>query len=291
MIRAIYLDIDGTLRDEIRGISQRTKAALKHCQMTGIQIAVCTGRSPACVQDDVLALNLDGVISGGGCYIYYQGKTIFSKHFPKETVQQFLTFAKENPIGISIETAQKLYMNSMMADFYHADAHKKYAGYSDLEIRELLRSNKLAYNDTLALYQYGTDFIHKVCVIGPKTSIDTLRDYMKGRVQIVQNQPWAEKWYLECLPVGCSKGTAIKQLNHLLHIPQESSIGFGDGGNDIDLLRATGVRVAVAGGSPQLLRWADSVCEPPAQDGVCKELFRRKILSPEFERSVSYGYG
>lgn len=289
MVRIIYLDIDGTLRDETAGISARTKAGLRQCQTTGIQVIACTGRSPGCVQEDVLALDLDGVISGGGCYICYQGNQLFSQYLPPSIVERFLTYADTYQLGISLELEQGLYMNSGMADFYQADAHKKFAGYSSAEIAELLHRNKLSYQDTITQYRPGKDLIHKVCVTGRRDQLKKLQTYFTGSIQVVQDQPWGDQWYLECLPAGCSKGAAVEWLNRFLHIPRENSMSFGDGGNDIDLLQAVGTGVAVAGGDPRLLQLADSVCEPPAQDGIYKELSRRNIILPELERSVLYG--
>lgn len=289
MVRIIYLDIDGTLRDEVTGISVKTKAALQQCQTSGIQVVACTGRSPDCIQEDVLALGLDGVISGGGCYIRYQNEPLFSRHLPPMIVEQFLTYAAIYQLGISLELEQGIYMNAGMADFYKADLHKKFSGYSSMDITKLLRRNKLCYQDTITRYRANRDLIHKICVIGGHDRLKKLQNQLADRIQVVQDQAWDEKWYLECLPAGCSKGTAVEWLNQFLHIPREYSMSFGDGGNDIDLLQAAGIGVAVAGGDPRLLRLADSVCESPARDGIYKELARRNIILSRLERGVLYG--
>lgn len=289
MVRIIYLDIDGTLRDEVTGISVKTKAALQQCQITGIQVVVCTGRSPDCIQEDVLALGLDGIISGGGCYIRYRNEPLFSRHLPSLIVEQFLAYAAIYQLGISLELEQGIYMNDRMADFYKADLHKKFSGYSSIEIIELLRRNKLCYQDTITKYRPGRDLIHKICVIGEQDRLKKLQSRLAGRIQVVQDQSWDGKWYLECLPTGCSKGMAVKRLNRFLHIPREYSMSFGDGGNDMDLLQAVGIGIAVEGGDPKLLRLADSVCEPPARDGIYKELVRRNIILSKLGRSMLYG--
>ena len=289
MVRIIYLDIDGTLRDEATGISVRTKAALRQCQTTGIQIVACTGRSPGCIQDDVLTLGLDGIISGGGCYIDYREKRLFSQQFSPLVVKEILDYAETENLGISLELEQGLYMNEMMANFYRTDAQKKFAGYSSAEIEGLLKKSKLSYRDTLSQYRPSRDFVHKICVIGSQVELRTLRKHLTNNIQTIQNQPWHDQWYLECLPVGCTKGTAVERLNRLLHIPRTCSMSFGDGGNDIDLLKAAGTGVAVVGGDPRLVNVADSVCEPPSQDGIYKELSRRRLIPPDLERSVLYG--
>lgn len=289
MIKAIYLDIDGTLRDEVTGVSVKTRDALQQCQITGIQVVACTGRSPGRIQEDVLALGLDGVISGGGCYIRYQNESLFFRHLPSMIVEQFLTYTAIHQLGISLESEQGIYMNAGMSDFYKADLNKKFSGYSSMDITELLRRNKLCYQDTIAGYRPDRDLIHKVCVIGEHNRLKKLQNQLEGSIEVVQDQAWGGKWYLECLPAGCSKGTAVEWLNRFLHIPREYSMSFGDGGNDIDLLQAAGTGVAVEGGDPRLLRLADSVCEPPARDGIYKELVRRNIILSGSEGSVLYG--
>lgn len=289
MVRIIYLDIDGTLRDEVTGISGSTKAALRQCQISGIQVVVCTGRSPDCIQEDVLALGLDGIISGGGCYIRYRNEPLFSRHLPSVIVERFLSYGADCQLGISLELERGIYMNGSMADFYKTNLHKKFSGYSRVEITELIRRNKLCYQDTITKYRPERDLIHKICVIGEKGRLKELQSRFAGSIQVVQDQYWDGRWYLECLPAGCSKGTAVERLNRFLHIPRNDSMSFGDGGNDIDLLQAAGIGVAVEGGDPRLLCLADSVCEPPAGDGIYKELVRRNIILSKSERSVLYG--
>ena len=111
LIRIIYVDIDGTLRDEQKGIPNSAIWALGKCREQGIQIAICTGRNPASIQDDVLALHPDGIISGGGCYILYHGKGIYKRHFPYGAVGKILSAAAEWRLALAVETEHKIYMD------------------------------------------------------------------------------------------------------------------------------------------------------------------------------------
>lgn len=58
-------------------------------------------------------------------------------------------------------------------------------------------------------------------------------------------------------------------------------MSFGDGDNDVDMLKASGTGIAVRGGSRKLTECADAVCESPMDDGIYRELKRRGILSGE----------
>ena len=56
-------------------------------------------------------------------------------------------------------------------------------------------------------------------------------------------------------------------------------MSFGDGDNDVDMLKASGIGIAVRGGSRKLTEYADAVCESPMDDGIYRELKRRGIIS------------
>ncbi|MCI9184831.1 MAG: HAD-IIB family hydrolase [Lachnospiraceae bacterium] len=179
MVEIIYLDIDGILRDEQKGVPDSAAWTIGQCRKYGIRIVICTGRSSGMVQEDVMALQTDGMISGGGCYIQYRGR----------------------------------------------------------------------------------------------------------EAQLVQKWKWNGRWYLELLPKGCNKGTAVYRLNKELGILKSRSMSFGDGVNDIDMMKATGVAVAVGSGDMRIRKYASSVCEAAAEDGIYKELVRRNIIHP-WERSA-----
>ena len=88
---------------------------------------------------------------------------------------------------------------------------------------------------------------------------------------------------MELLPKGCNKGSAIKKLNRKLGIPKRKSMSFGDSENDIAMMGATGISVAVGCGSPMIGKYASSICEPVMEDGIYKELLRRNMIKP-FEK-------
>ena len=73
MVKAIFLDIDGTLRDECSGVPQSAYTAVRMCRERGIRILICTGRNLASIQEEILSMDTDGIIAGGGCLIAENG--------------------------------------------------------------------------------------------------------------------------------------------------------------------------------------------------------------------------
>lgn len=72
------------------------------------------------------------------------------------------------------------------------------------------------------------------------------------------------------IPRGVDKGTGLNQVLSSLGLSQRSTVGFGDGENDVALFKATGYRVAVANSVPALAEIADYVTQREDGEGVCE---------------------
>lgn len=90
MIKAVFLDIDGTLRDERHGIPASAVQAIGMCRESGIQVVICTGRNLASIQPDVKALTVDGIIAGGGCLILEEGRVRKNLFFQYEEIKEMI---------------------------------------------------------------------------------------------------------------------------------------------------------------------------------------------------------
>ena len=94
---------------------------------------------------------------------------------------------------------------------------------------------------------------HKLLVIGPSERVDTLQGTVRAAglpVHAVKSEPV----YLEILPPGVSKGTALLAMVEILGIPSSSTIAVGDNWNDLEMIEAAGLGVAMrsapAGSAP-----------------------------------------
>ena len=251
----IYLDIDGTLRDERRGIPESAKRAVQKCMDNGIFIVICTGRNPGSIQEDVKLLRTDGVISGGGCFIEFRGEMLKREHFPMRILGEFLEAIRKRKLGASLEAEEEIYMNEAAARFYREDFQRKIPEGADR--KRFQEENKISYEDNFSDLWKARGKIHKICLIGKEEEIDLVREQFEKETETAQKKEWNGQWYIEL------------------------RMSFGDGDNDVDMLKASGTGIAVRGGSRKLKECADAVCESPMDDGIYRELERRGILSGE----------
>lgn len=278
MISVIYFDIDGTLRDEVDGIPASTVVAIQECHRRGIRVILCTGRSVVSIQRDVWALKPDGVISSGGCVIRYQDRLLRQEAFSIPVLNGILEYSLQQRISLSLETEQHIYMDQDAAAFYEADFAAKLSRCS-VDKRDAVRENhQITYCDNMDDFCMERHVVQKVCAFGFYDAIKQLQRRLQERTQTIQMKQWNDVWYLELLPKGCDKGTAVQIFNEYLRVEQRQTMSFGDSENDIAMLQKTGIGIAVGNGSSKLQPYTTAVCEPIAEDGIYKELVRRKII-------------
>lgn len=281
MAEIIYLDIDGTLRDEREGIPESVVWALNECRKNKIQIVICTGRNQTSIQDDVMKLPWDGMICGGGCYIQYYGNTLWEKCFPVGVIKAIKQYIAKSNLLVSFETKEKIFMNYSAARFYREDIERKTREFNLARKECFLRQNKIQYQENMKAFDCEKSKVHKVCIIGTKNQIEKIKASWKSEIEIVQEKQWNGKWYLELLPRGCDKGYAVRRLNQYLGISRNETMCFGDSENDIAMMEESGTAVVVESNNRVMRQYASSVCESVTEDGIYKELVRRNIIQPK----------
>lgn len=83
------------------------------------------------------------------------------------------------------------------------------------------------------------------------------------------------KW-LELMPLGITKGSGLQALTELLHIPMANVMAFGDGENDIEMLQAAGIGIAMENAMEEVKAAADDITADNNNDGITAAL--RKYL-------------
>ena len=77
-------------------------------------------------------------------------------------------------------------------------------------------------------------------------------------------------YFIECLPLGIDKGTALEELAAHLGISMQDVVAFGDSNNDAAMLRAVGTAVVMGNADPAVKEIADIVAASNEEDGVAQ---------------------
>lgn len=245
-IKIIFFDIDGTLIDmNKKRISEKTLEALIRLKERGILLCIATGRSPVSLPK-FEGVEFDAFLTFNGSYCFHKEGDIFRNPIPHEDVLTILRNAASLGKSVSLATKERLAANGWEEDLaqYYAFARLK------LEVAE-------DFEETL-----GEDVYQVMMGCREEDYLAVLKDVQGAKITA-----WWDR-AVDIIPADGGKGTGIEKILAYYHLDQSQAMAFGDGNNDIEMLRAVGTGVAMENASPGLKAVADDFCGHVAEDGI-----------------------
>lgn len=250
MKKAVFFDIDGTLLDSDKRLPEKTKKAIKLLQESGVFVAIATGRGPFMFEELREELGISSFVCFNGQYVVLDGKKVYSQPFPEGELKKLIDFSKEKKHP------------SVFLDEYTMKANVEYHPY----IEESLASLKCPHPDKDENYFMNSRIYQSLlfCEDGEE------EDYVKlfDQFRFIR---WHE-FSVDVLPGGGSKAAGIKKVADLIGIPMENIYAFGDGLNDIEMLQAVGVGVAMGNAHPEVKKHAEYITKDVSEDGIWEGL-------------------
>lgn len=260
--KVLFFDVDGTLVDSYNGVSdipEGVKNELKRIQSLGHKIFVCSGR-PKAMMDERFK-DFDGYILGNGGYVEIDGQSIYENRMDYELCKEVVSVLKSINSAYMLETAEEIYLDYDSQELYDFFNH----GVIPIDfIREfdedevLKRTIKIEMNVTNA----NRDLV-----------IQTIDKHF-GFV-LNYDQHGSENAF-EIYSPTLSKAIGMQQVLNYYGFSKEDTYAFGDGTNDIEMVRFAGCGVAMGNAVDSLKEVADIVCGPVNENGleeILKELF------------------
>ncbi|MBQ8201489.1 MAG: HAD family phosphatase [Clostridia bacterium] len=266
-IRLIAMDMDGTLLTRIDPstayIPKENADALRQAAARGIHLALASGRMP----DDASFFAIDAglpmhVISlnGGMTLDKPLGDPVDSRLLPEKTARRVLSILQETTLDIAVFGAWEVV--SIRANPL-SWARQKLGTYYGRE------GGRLVYRDC----GNGVEaLLCQTAKIVAMTDID--RDGLqKARRRILAECPHVEissSWWdnFEVNPQGANKGAALTALAGRLGIPMSQVMAIGDNDNDIPMITAAGVGIAMGNATASTKAAADYITLPNDAHGV-----------------------
>ena len=246
-IKIIFFDIDGTLIDMTKKkISEKMLETLKILKNNGIKLCVATGRSPMQVPQ-FPNIEFDAYLTYNGSYCFSKDKTIFSNPLKKYDVNTILKNAKKMNRPVSLATQNRLAANGTDQDL------SEYYGFSGIDVVISDDFDDVVKNDDIYQMMMG-------CY--PEDYEQVLKNVKDAKIAAWWNRA------IDIIPANGGKGVAIEKVIEDYHLTQEEAMAFGDGNNDIEMLKTVGLGVAMKNGSDELKKIADDICEDVKQDGI-----------------------
>ena len=241
---AVFTDIDNTLtvRDHI--IPQRNIDAVNEARRLGHKVFINTGRSLGNIPPVIFEqLEFDGVLSGNGTMITIGGETVFEHYMPEEICRRLVRYYFDN--------------KNLWAAF-----EGKNRSYSIPCRPRRLAPLEIPVNSYEEFLEKSADDDIQV-IAGSKDTDKAFLDSLSDEISY-----FTFDRYYDIVSAGHNKSHSMLMTLEILGIPVENSFAFGDGGNDLGMLKAAGTGIAVANAQPELLKSADFVTLSNEEGGV-----------------------
>lgn len=234
----ICTDIDGTLLKNDKTVSDENLEAIEYFKQNGGYFTFVTGRMPffaSKIYETVKPNVPVGCVNGGGLYDYVKNEYIYKTELSKRVIELIEAADRVLPnVGIQVNTFHNIYFckeNEIMVKFREATGVPYLPGaYGDI-------------SEPFSKIVFGLereDDILKLERVLRSQSISDEFDFIRS-----------EQTLFEILPKGVCKGLAVTKLAEFLGIDGSRTVAVGDYDNDVTMLEAAGIGIAVANASPK----------------------------------------
>lgn len=260
--RAIALDLDGTLTNHEKVVTPKTREALLKAAAKGAVIILASGRPTYGIEPvaECLELNQRGgyILSynGGNIVNAKTGEKLFSQFLPDEVIPELYAYAKEHGHALLGYAGNEI-ITEMPDDQY---------------VKEESRINKMNIRKVDNLFESLEPHPTKLLMTGDPTLMlkaeEELVEKLGDRMDIFRSAPF----FLELVPKGIDKAKSLTRLLTKINLTPADLIAFGDGYNDLSMLKLAGMGVAMENAAPEVRAEADYITLSNEEDGVAAAL-------------------
>lgn len=248
-VKAVFFDIDGTLVSfKTHRMPQSAIEALKQLRANGTKIFIATGRPTQFIDNLSSKVKFDGMITVNGSYcLTGEGEVIHKNIIPRGDIENLIKWHKQNPVPFMFVNEETIFTTGIDADVKYITEHL------DIDMPPTLPIEEALKHENIQMMGYF-----------PKEEDD------KYLTEILPNCD-AMRWhplFTDIIAKGSNKSAGINKILEYYQIPLENTMAFGDGGNDIPMLKHVAISIAMGNAADTVKQVADYVTSSVDEDGI-----------------------
>ena len=271
-IKAIVMDVDGTLTNDRKEITQKTKETLLNAQKQGILLILASGRPTTGLVGLGTELEMDKnnglLISYNGSKVvnFQTGEDLFNEPLSVEDAKAVLEHMKKFDVRPMIDKDEYMYVN----DVYNCMIKFRGEDFNVIKYESRGGNYKLCEIDDLAAF---VDYpLNKILTTSDPEYLEEhyleIMEPFKDKLNCMFTAPF----YFEFTAKNIDKAKALDTVLKPLNITADEVIAFGDGHNDISIVKYAGIGVAMENAVSDLKEIADEITLSNEQDGIAESL-------------------
>jgi Cof subfamily protein (haloacid dehalogenase superfamily) len=239
--RLFAFDLDGTLLNSRKDLSEATLVALSEMSSMGLHIVFASGRIKSSMEQYIQRCNFPvSTVSLNGAAVYANVRhngtpRIYDASLPAEYADFLINYAALNSIAMNYYHNETLYAinnpkNAPWLDLYFNQTHS-------------------TYNFTSSLHNFLGCSPSKILFLGSPEVLDEQEAYFTRLwgTSVYICRTW--DYYLEFMNPSANKGFGLKALADFYQVSMDETVSFGDALNDIPMFEVAGISVAVSNSS------------------------------------------
>lgn len=240
-----FFDLDGTLLNQQSQLDEEVIQALHHIRDNGILPVIATGRGHFELEGLMAQSGITSAVAMNGQFIIVEGETIYHEPMAVASIEKLKTLADAKDQALAFYDKDSYWVSEM------TDLVKHAYGYTDAPLPTV--------NDT----RYLTDEINMLLVFTDQVSDVAYYQTLVPEFNYFKNTPYS----IDIINAGSNKGTGIKKVVELLGFTGQT-YGFGDGPNDLHLLKSVDHATAMGNAINDLKAIADFVSTANTDHGI-----------------------
>ena len=279
-IKIVALDLDGTLLDSSKGLSAANRAALERAAAAGVYVVPTTGRffgmMPECVRS-LPFVRYAITVNGAQVYDREEDSAIVREEIPLATALGLMRLLDRHDV------IYDCYRNNWgwMTEAFNAKA-EDYA--TDAHYLKMIRDFRHGVPELKAhLESTAADGDVQKVMLFTRRAEGGAEEARAIAAEVAAEFPdiktTSSTWNnLEFNAPTAHKGVALERFANHLGLTLENCMAFGDGMNDLTMVQAAGVGVAMANACPEVKAAANYVTLTNDEDGVAAALAKYNVL-------------
>ena len=258
MYKYVFCDLDATLFDDNKEISDKNYEAIDKANENGARFFICTGRTPYCIDGFTGKLNSHNAVTTNGQVLKMDNKTLYHTKLDNDTALRILEFSRKNNLRLRAFADEKLYV--VNGD----DTGWSYSISIESTFDEVERIIK-------------EEGMLKFVIVLKKEEHYIAEELKK--LELEAEIMFSSENFLEINHKGDSKGNGIKKICELTDIDIKDTIGIGDNYNDMSMLKTVGLPCCPANAVDEVKKICKYISPYTNNESAVSDIIEKFVLN------------